>query len=68
MAALRQSFPGSSAIQSAEYDPDTRTLTVGFKGGSLGYTYRQVPPDVWEQLVTADSPGTFWRESIKDQY
>ncbi len=68
MPALRQSFPGSSALASASYDPDTQTLTVTFKGGAQSYTYPNVPADVWEQFVTADSPGRFWRESIKDQF
>jgi len=65
---VRQSFPGSSALAGAEYNPDTRVLTITFKGGGQSYTYLDVPPDTWEQLVLADSPGTFWRNSIKDQY
>lgn len=65
---MRQTFPGSSAIASASYDPDTRHLTITFKGGGRQYTYPDVPPDVWEQLQSSDSPGTFWRNSIKDQY
>ncbi len=64
----RQSFPGSSALQSATYDSDTQSLTVTFKGGGQSYTYPNVPPDVWEQLQSSDSPGRFWRESIKDNY
>ena len=68
MPHIRQSFPGSSAIAGATYDPDTRQLTVQFKGGGTSYTYQDVPEDVWDQFVTAPSPGTFWRESIKDQY
>lgn len=63
----RQSFPGSSALTSAAYDEATQELTVTFKGGR-SYTYNRVPPDVWEQLQSADSPGTFWRQSIKDQF
>lgn len=63
----RQSFPGSSAISSAAYDEQRQELTVTFKSGKP-YTYRGVPPDVYEQLTSADSPGTFWRQSIKDAY
>ena len=68
MPAQRQAFPGSSAIAAASYDPDTQELTVTFKGGSISYTYPNVPADTWEQLQSSDSPGRFWRESIKDQY
>ena len=67
MPLQRQSFPGSTALASADYNPDTRVLTVTFKGGQ-SYTYLDVPADTWEQLQSADSPGRFWRESIKDQY
>ncbi len=63
----RQSFPQSTALASATYDDASGELTVTFRTGR-GYTYRQVPADVWEQLQTADSPGTFWRNSIKDAY
>ncbi len=68
MPPQRQSFPGSSALSSAAYDPDTQSLTISFRNGSTSYTYPSVPPDVWEQLQSADSPGRFWRDSIKDQF
>ncbi len=58
----------SAALQSAQYDPDSRALTITFKGSQKSYTYPNVPQDVYEQLTTAESPSTFWRTSIKDQY
>jgi len=64
----RQSFPGSSALAGAEYNSDSRVLVITFRGGGQPYTYLDVPPDTWEQLISADSPGTFWRNSIKDQF
>lgn len=68
MPPQRQSFPGSTAISAAAYDPETRELVISFKGGASQYTYPNVPADVYDQLCTADSPGRYWRESIKDQY
>jgi len=62
-----QSFPGSSALSSATYDDERQELTVTFKSGRA-YTYRQVPPDVWDGLQNADSPGSFWRSNIMDQF
>lgn len=63
----RQSFPGSKAISSATYDEQRQELTITFKSGR-SYTYNSVPPDTYEQLSTADSPGRFWQQSIKDQF
>ncbi len=63
----RQTFKNSAALAGVDYDPERQTLTITFKGGR-SYTYQQVPPDVYEQLCSADSPGTFWRQSIKDTY
>jgi hypothetical protein len=63
----RQTFPGSSALAGADYDPERKSLSITFKGGR-SYTYNDVPPDVYEQLCSADSPGTFWRSEIKDAY
>ena len=68
MPVQRQAFPASSAIAGASYDSDTQSMTITFKGGAISYTYPRVPPDVWEQFQSADSPGRFWRESIKDAY
>lgn len=68
MPVQRQSFPGSTALSGASYDPDTQQLVVSFRNGSQSYAYPNVPADVWDGLVSADSPGRFWRESIKDQY
>lgn len=62
-----QSFTNSSAIASADYDEQAQRLTITFKSGGR-YLYQDVPPDVWEGLVNADSPGSYWRASIKDQY
>jgi hypothetical protein len=63
----RLSFPGSTALQGATYDPTTETLTITFMSGS-SYSYPNVPPDVVEQLAEAPSAGSFWRNNIKDQY
>ncbi len=63
----RQSFPGSSALSAAAYDEQRQELTITFKSGR-SYTYNSVPPDVYEQLCSADSPGKFYFSSIKDAY
>lgn len=63
----RQPFPNSQALASADYDAERRELSITFRSGRT-YTYREVPEDVYEGLVEADSPGAYWRASIKDQF
>lgn len=57
----------SSAIASAGYDPDTRTMEVEFTSGR-SYTHQDVPPEVYEGLLSASSPGRFYNEQIKGVY
>lgn len=57
----------SSNLNSAEYDPGTRALTITFKGGST-YTYSEVDQATYDGLMTAASPGRYFAENIKDVF
>jgi hypothetical protein len=57
----------SSSIAAAGYDPDTRTMEVEFVNGRT-YTHPDVPPEVYEGLVSAESPGRFYNQQIKGQF
>ena len=57
----------STAIASAGYDPDTRTLEVEFVNGRT-YTHPDVPQAVYDALVSAPSPGRFYTDNIKGVY
>lgn len=57
----------SSMIEAAGYDPDTRTLEIEFTGGR-SYTFPNVPPDVYESLLGAESPGRYFNQQIKGVY
>lgn len=67
MAIESKVFIGSSNLDRAEYDTETRTLRVWFQKGSV-YTYVQVPETVWEGLESAFSPGSYLREFIAGIY
>jgi hypothetical protein len=54
----------SSAVARIGYDAEAKEAYVEFLGGGL-YAYRGVPPAVFEQLVAADSKGTFVNAVIK---
>lgn len=56
----------SSNLHSGEYDPKSRTLTLRFGNGSA---YRgQVPPEVWDKLTSAQSPGSFFHKFVKPNF
>lgn len=57
----------SSALSSAGYDTETKTMEVTFTGGR-SYTHENVPAEVFEGLVNADSPGRFYASNIKGVY
>jgi len=62
----RQPVP-SSNIRSIGYEPDTRTLEVEFRSGSV-YQYSDVPLAVYEGLMQAASKGSYFHNHVKDRY
>lgn len=69
----------SSTIAGASYDPDSRTLTVDFKGGMQHqgakstievrrYQYPGFELADWQQFLAAPSKGKFFSEIIRPIY
>jgi hypothetical protein len=57
----------SSNISSIGYDEETSTLEIEFHGGSV-YQYLDVPLNVYEGLLNADSKGQYLAQHIKGYY
>jgi len=57
----------SSALSSAEYDPDSRVLTIDFTDGD-SHSYDGVDLDTFVSLVTAGSPGAYFNANIRNSY
>lgn len=57
----------SSNLSAARYDKDTNTLEVEFIGGRR-YQYFDVPLQVFEGLICAESCGKYLNENIKGHY
>lgn len=57
----------SSNLVSVGYDPNSETLEIEFKGGTI-YRYFNVPSFVHEQLMSANSHGVYFNANIKDKY
>lgn len=63
MTILRQDFIQSTMLSSAEYDIETKELTVTFTGGKQ-YHYVDVDQSVYMDLIVAPSAGRYFN-SIK---
>jgi hypothetical protein len=57
----------SSSLASIGYSPTQATLEVEFKHGAI-YQYLDVPADVFDAFIAADSKGTFFNRAVKDCY
>ena len=59
----------SSMIKAAGYDAATRVLEVVFhRGKTRTYHYHDVPPEVFQRLLAADSKGQFMHAAVSDTY
>ena len=59
----------SSALQEAAYSWLWQAAAVRFNSNPAAvYVYHDVPEDVYDQLVSADSVGGYYNQNIKGQY
>jgi hypothetical protein len=49
------------------YDEDREILQIEFSSGSV-YQYSAVEPEIWEDLQSTDSIGSFYNREIKGYY
>lgn len=64
---MQHNFENSSSLKSAEYDSTDKILTITFNSGS-SYRYRDVPKEVYQELIEAKSAGKFFQSYIKSKY
>jgi hypothetical protein len=57
----------SSDVASVGYDPNTMTLEVEFKNGSV-YQYFDFPETGYQELMRASSIGQFLHANIRNNY
>ncbi len=58
----------SSLLRSVGYDPASSVLEVELIEPGHVYEYFDVPYSVFEELMNADSLGSYFNEFIKDLY
>ena len=64
---MRRTPVNSSNLVSVGYDPISLTLEVEFRRGSV-YQYFDVPEFEHQELMDAESHGTYFNANIRDDY
>jgi len=57
----------SSMIYAVGYDEESQTMEVVFNSGGV-YRYFDVPKDIYEGLLAAESKGRYMRANVIDVY
>ncbi len=57
----------SSNLSSVGYDPESLTLEIEFNHGGI-YQYYEVPDHIHDELMGADSLGSYFHHNIKGVY
>lgn len=58
----------SSMIDGVAYDPQAQQLTVRFINSGRLYCYFDVPQACYDELMAAESKGSYMRDAIIDCY
>ena len=57
----------SSMVSAVGYDTESQDLYVEFNSGKI-YCYQEVEPEVFQELLTAESVGSYMRYGIIGTY
>ena len=58
----------SILIEAVAYDETARLLRAKFRKGGRIVVYENVPPEIYDSLMFADSVGTYLRDHIEGIY
>ena len=58
----------SSALEQVSYDAMAHTLCATFRDAGRTYLYEDVPQEVYDSLLFADSLGAYFNTVIRDHF
>jgi hypothetical protein len=58
----------SSALERVSYDERAHTLLATFRESHRTFIYEEVPPDIYDGLIFADSLGRFFNAHIRGHF
>lgn len=67
MPTIQHHATRSSMISEVEYDEENKLLRLKFTKGGW-YEYKDVPKEVYLELIGADSIGKYFLANIKNKY
>jgi hypothetical protein len=57
----------STTLATVTYDPNRQVLRLGFHSAAV-YDYFDVPSDVYQALIAAESKGSFFNRNIRGRF
>jgi len=64
---VEMNYVDSSNIESIGYDNENQDLHVHFVNGGI-YVYHQVPHNIFDEIMNADSKGSYLNREVKGIY
>jgi len=58
----------SHVIEAIAYDESARLLRARYRGTGETVVYQEVPQEIYDSLIFADSVGAFFREHIEGHF
>ena len=58
----------STALQAISYDEEHHALKATFRTTGRTYVYEDVPQELYDALLFADSVGGFFNRNIRDRF
>lgn len=58
----------STALEQVAYDPKAHILLAKFRASGRTYAYREVPQELYDGLLFADSLGAYFNAHIRDRF
>jgi len=64
----RMPYVQSSALEQISYDEAAHTLYATFRESGRTYVYEEVPQEIYDSLLFADSIGAYFNCHIRDRF
>ena len=65
---MNMAYVQSSALEQVSYDEKAHTLCATFRETHRTYVYEDVPQEIYDGLIFADSLGRYFNTHIRDHF